>query len=122
MFFVFLIAFLLLFVFVLVNFVKSYKIPRDHVLMITGTMGSGKSLVGVNHCISLRSKISLIENWSILYHNILPWKWKNIKLIHPLIYSNIPIASKFYRPLTSDMLIRSEVMNEHCIIFCDEFG
>ena len=103
---------------------KSYKITPERVIFLSGIMGSGKTLFGVFYTFVLRSKVRMSLWWKrfkVRFHH--PFKkslWLKKEPVY--VYSNIPLKSKWYLPLTSNMLLRKEEIHQHPIIFVDEFG
>jgi hypothetical protein len=103
---------------------KIYKISNNSVLAFTGGLGSGKTLTAVNTAVSKHRKH--YRNWWINQHIAITRKQKNQKLMlshtPPLIYSNVPVASKYYVPLTKEHLILELKIHEKSIVIIDEVG
>ena len=79
----------------------------DSVLMINGQVGGGKSLLSVKvACNSINKAHSIWWRrkhiWSKIFRSM-----KNEE--EPLLYSNIPVKSRFYVPLTNDIILRKEI-------------
>lgn len=97
---------------------KSKKFTFDNVVMINGCIGGGKSLLSVKIAINSINKAHGIwwrrkYIWSKIFRNI-----KNEE--EPLLYSNIPVKSKYYTPLDNDILLRKKRMHYKSVILIDE--
>lgn len=117
-----LIAVVVVLVLVILKFVKAFRIPNDRNILFTGGLGSGKTMFGVKHLFRLRAHKLLQLKLKALKFKLMFWKHKKFLYEKPLIYSSIPLRSKYYRRLTVEMILRKELMTENCIIFFDEFG
>ncbi|MGM9645950.1 MAG: hypothetical protein ACI3XS_04620 [Eubacteriales bacterium] len=99
--------------------VKPYFIHYDTVLLFTGGLGSGKSLVSSGFAIKLLKKNRL----KVKMYNLLPWhKYKKPK---PLLYSSIPFRvsrKEWATQLTKEhMLLQASVVPKS-VLFCDEIS
>lgn len=103
---------------------RIYKISNNSVLAFTGGLGSGKTLTAVKVGIRKHQRQKLI--WWLKQHIKITQKQKlnalKSKDNPPLIYSNIPIKSKYYVPLTKDHLVLDRKIHEHSIVLIDEVG
>lgn len=115
MFFVVLI-FIIVILFIIIK--RSKKFAFDSVVMINGTIGSGKSLLSVKiACNSINKAHGIWWRRTHIYSKIFR-KMKDEE--EPLLYSNIPVKSKFYVPLDNAILRREKRMNYHSVLLLDE--
>lgn len=122
LFIIFFLVFVLLLIFVILKYVKQYKIKPERILLFSGTMGSGKTLLATKKAFALRSRLHMILQLKRIWSYVKFWNPNKFKYDVPLIYSNIPLKSSYYRHLSVEMLLRREVMSENCIVLIDEFG
>ena len=123
MIWVILIVLLIIFIIILK---RSKKMRFDSVVMVNGTIGSGKTLLCVN-----RAKRDFRKSHAIWWrrkhiYSIIFKKMKNEE--EPLLYSNIPIYKdkrnlelfKYYVPLTNDIIMRKKRVRYHSVMLWDE--
>ena len=111
----------ILFIAIVIFFIilrRSKKFSFDSVVMVNGCVGAGKSLLSVKIAINSINKAHGIW-WrrKYIYSKIFR-KMKDEE--EPLLYSNIPIKSKFYVPLDNEILRRNKRMNYHSVMLIDE--
>lgn len=108
-------------------FYKSIKKFRfDSIVMINGAVGSGKSSLTVYQSIKAHKKAHAI--WWRRTHIYYVFKKRLKYEEEPLLYSNIPlyknykkrILYKYYRPLTTEHLLRQKRFNFKSVILIDE--
>lgn len=90
----------------------------DSILMINGQVGGGKSLLSVKVACNSINKAHAIwwrrkNIWSKIFRSM-----KNEE--EPLLYSNIPVKSRFYVPLTNDIILRKKRCHYKSVILIDE--
>ena len=112
--------FILIIILVVLFFIfkRSKKLSMDSVVMINGCIGSGKSLLSVKiACSSINKAHGIWWRRKYIYSKVFK-KMKDDE--EPLLYSNIPVRSKFYVPLDNDILLRRKRMNYHSVLLIDE--
>lgn len=114
----FIIILIIIFVILFIIFKRSKKFNFDSTVMINGCIGSGKSLLSVKIVCNSINKAHAIwwrrrYIWSKIFRKM---KYEE----EPLLYSNIPIKSRFYVPLDNDILLRKKRMHYHSVLFIDE--
>lgn len=111
----------------LILFNKIIKIPKfGNMVLITGGVKTGKSTMSV--WLAYRQYRRQLRKWWIHNHIIyymLKWlpfkKCKNIKQKEkPLFYSNVPVATKNYSPLTHKLIQREERFRYGSVIYVNE--
>lgn len=109
---------IILIVILVIVFKRSKKFTFDSVVMINGCVGGGKTLLSVKIALNSINKAHAIW-WrrKYIYSKIFK-KMKNEE--EPLLYSNIPIKSKFYTPLDNEILLRKKRMNYKSVLLIDE--
>ena len=99
--------------------IKPYVIHYDTVLLFTGGLGSGKSLVSSGLALKLLKK----NRFKVWWYNLMPWH-RN-KRPRPLLYSNIPFRisrKEWATQLTaSHMLLTSKII-PMSVVFVDEIS
>lgn len=114
------IAVLIIYFYFIKPFIVLSKLKLDHFTLITGGVGTGKSTLAIYLSLILyynTRRIVIIENF---FKKL--FKKGNMKKL-PLLYSNIPIASKYgYAPLTKEILLRQKKPIERSIIYIGEFS
>lgn len=99
--------------------VKPYVIHYDTVLLFTGGLGSGKSLVSSGLALKLLRK-NRIKVW---WYNLMPWhKEKKPK---PLLYSNIPFRisrKEWATQLTASHMLLTAKISPMSVVFVDEIS
>lgn len=114
----FLVILIIIFVVLFIIFKRSKKFTFDSTVMINGCVGSGKSLLSVKIAINSINKAHHI--WWRRTH-IYSKFFRNMKNEEePLLYSNIPIKSKFYVPLSNDIILRQTRCHYKSVILIDE--
>ena len=108
----------------------TFKISNNTVLAFTGGLGSGKTLSAVHF--TIKSYNRSLDRWIIrklwlqlliklgstkARVNLIEHKTKK-----PFIFSNIPIKSKAYIPLTKEHLTLKTGINEYSVVLIDEVG
>lgn len=115
---------IILIVVLLVLFIWFYKthktIKCNSCLMVTGAPKTGKSLLSVYLCnqfiFSARIK------WCLGFV-LSKFMLKKFNKDFPEFYSNIPIVSEWgYIPVSKDMLLRQEKINEKSVVYLGEFS
>lgn len=100
--------------------VKPYIISYDTVLLFTGGLGSGKSLLSSEYALRLLRK----NRFKVLLHNLKPWNWKKSKRWpKPLLYSSIPFLvsrRESALQLTPDHLLLQKKIVPRSVCFLDE--
>ena len=114
----FLVVLIVILIILFIIFKRSKNMCFDSVLMINGQVGGGKSLLSVKVACSSINKAHAIwwrrvHIWSIIFKNM-----KNEE--EPLLYSNIPVKSRFYVPLTNDIIRRQKRCHYKSVILIDE--
>ena len=98
--------------------VKPYVISYDTVLLFTGGLGSGKSLLSSQYALRLLRK----NRWKVRFHNFNPKNIRN-KWPKPMLYSSIPFKvskkESAYR-LTADHLLLRKAIVPRSVCFLDE--
>jgi hypothetical protein len=103
----------------LYNIIFAKRIPTNTVLVFTGTMGSGKSFLGVKQTIKHYKKMKLLYLLKLIKDK-------------PSIYSNIPLylgkkwfifgQERWANVLTVNHLVGEIELPQYCSIFIDEIG
>lgn len=107
-------------VILVIIFKRSKKLSFDSILMINGSVGSCKSLLSVKIAKNSINKAHAIW-WRRKYiWSHIPFKKHYKEEEEPLLYSNIPIRSKFYTPLDNAILRREKRMHYHSVMLIDE--
>ena len=100
-----------------------YKISNNSVICFTGGLGSGKTLFGVYYALGRLSRQRRKFKWKQRYRKIFNYAlYELYKDSEPLLYSNIPINSPYYIPLTHDHITLERKINQNSIVFFDELG
>lgn len=107
------ILFVIILIVVLVVLFKFKKLPLDSVVMVNGSVGSGKTSTCVN--IAIRSHKKNVRIYKI--RKFLHLKVENEE---PLLYSNIPLFKVKYVPITKDMILRNVRPNFKSILLISE--
>lgn len=97
---------------------KPYIIHYDTVLLFTGGLGSGKSLLSSEYALKLLRK----NRFKVWLHNLMPWNWHK-KKPRPLLYSSIPFRvsrKEWAIRLTPDHLLLQKAMVEKSVCYLDE--
>lgn len=119
----------LIVVIILIRKLRTYSVPEQHIEMYAGTVGSGKSYLGVRKVLKYygrqvkRHKRYTKKGW-FLYRFFVPsGKYE------PHLFSNIPIKLGkkrgkviYSEVLRKEHLLMKERLPEGCIIFIDEIG
>lgn len=108
--------FCLVIVYIVWKIVKPYFIHYDTVLLFTGGLGSGKSLLSSQYALTLLRK----NRWKVFFHNLTHPKDKWQK---PLLYSSIPfMVSKKESAvrLTPEHLLLHSALVPRSVVFLDE--
>lgn len=105
-------------IFAIINYIKRYNISSQTVVGVTGGLGSGKSYLCV--LLACRAIGKARFHWFL--------KFLKCKLLRrsvpekPYLYSNIPIKSRAFRPLTREHLLCEDRIEEYSIVMIDEIG
>jgi hypothetical protein len=102
---------------------RVYKVSNNSVICFTGGLGSGKTLFGVQYALgrlAKRRRSFKIKQFFRKHFNHA--KYLLYKDSEPLLYSNIPIRSKYYVSLTHEHITLERKINEHSVVFFDELG
>lgn len=105
---------------------RNKKFHFDSIVMVNGSVGSGKSLMTIYQARRSHKKAHAIWWRRVHIWSIFKKSFKNEE--EPLLYSNIPIYAnfkknelyKYYRPLTTEHLLRKKRFNFKSIIIIDE--
>lgn len=103
----------IIFVFWLI--VKPYFIKHDTVSLYVGSLGSGKTLIGVTDSLRMLRKNRMRVFWYNLFH-----KKKKLK---PMLYSSIPIKiskKEMSLDLKTEHILMTERIIEKSVVFIDE--
>lgn len=99
---------------------KPYIISYDTVLLFTGGLGSGKSLLSSEYALKLLRK----NRFKVWWHNIKPWNWRAGKRWEkPLLYSSIPFRvsrREWAIKLTPDHLLLQRHIVPRSVCYLDE--
>ena len=101
---------------ILFFWIKSkFKLPKiGATAMFTGAPKTGKSTIAVATAFSELRKRRIKTKIYNMFH-------KNKKEM-PLLYSNIPLKSKYYVPITKDLILRKEKFVYGSVIYLGEFS
>lgn len=100
-----------------------YKVSNNSVICFTGGLGSGKTLFGVYYALGRLARRRIQYKWKQRFRKIFNYaKYELYKDSEPLLYSNIPVRSPYYVPLTADHITLDRKINEHSVVFIDELG
>lgn len=102
-------------VFILWLIIKPYIIKHDTVSLYVGSLGSGKTLVGVSDSVRMLRKNRMKVAWYNLWH-----KTKKPK---PMLYSSIPIKvskKEMSIDLKTEHVLMTERVIEKSVLFIDE--
>lgn len=93
-----------------------FKLPKiGATAMFTGAPKTGKSTIAIATAFSeLRKR--RFKTW---FYNLIHIKNKKE---YPLLYSNIPLKSKYYVPVTKDLIMRKEKFVYNSVIYLGEFS
>lgn len=100
-------------------FVKPYIIHYDTVILFTGGLGSGKSLVSSSIALKLLKK----NRFKVWWYNIKPWHRK--KKPKPLLYSSIPFRisrKEWATQLTASHMLMTAQISPMSVVFVDEIS
>lgn len=92
---------------------KFKKLPLDSVVMVNGSVGSGKTSTAVY--LAIKSYKKELRAYKI--RKFLHLKVENEK---PLLYSNIPLFNIDYVPITTDLILRNKRFNYKSIVLISE--
>lgn len=109
---------ILIVVVILFFILRPYIIHYDTVLLFTGGLGSGKSLLSSEYALKLLRKNRL----KVLLHNIKPWNWRK-KWPKPQLYSSIPFRvsrREWAIRLTPEHLLLQEAIVPRSVCYLDE--
>lgn len=109
---VFIILILIVIAIVFVIF-KFKKLPLDSVVMVNGSVGSGKTSTAVYLAIKSYKK-------ELRAYKIRKFLHLKVEKEKPLLYSNIPLFKVDYVPLTQDLLLRKKRFNYKSIVLISE--
>lgn len=101
---------------ILFFWIKSkFKLPKiGATAMFTGAPKTGKSTIAVATAFSeLRKRRIKTKIYNVFHKN---------KKEMPLLYSNIPLKSKYYVPITKDLILRKEKFVYNSVIYLGEFS
>ncbi len=110
---------ILLVIFIVFLVVKPYCVHYDTVLLFTGGLGSGKSLVSSGLAIKLLKRNRL----KVRLYNLVPWH-RN-KKPKPLLYSSIPFRinrKEWATQLTKEHMLLQASVVPRSVLFCDEIS
>lgn len=101
---------------ILFFWIKSkFKLPKiGATAMFTGAPKTGKSTIAIATAFSELRKRRLKTKIYNAFHK----KKKEM----PLLYSNIPLKSKYYVPITKDLILRKEKFVYNSVIYLGEFS
>lgn len=121
------IPFVIVLIFFIVNVFNQEKITNNTVIAFTGSLGTGKTYLGVKYALKEYKKIKfrytikkIFGKVPILNNIICPYP-----LVKPYLFSNIPIRinkKTWSYKLTREHLLMEERLPEGAIIFIDEIG
>lgn len=113
---VFLIILIIIFVifYLIVRHTKRLKLPN--VSLITGAVKTGKTTLAV--CLSIKEHKRALKSWKI--DSFFRKLFKKPLREKPLLYSNIPLMTYEYVPLTRDILLRNVRVNYKSVILISE--
>lgn len=97
---------------------KPYVISYDSVLLFTGGLGSGKSLLSSEYALKLLRK----NRAKVFWHNIKPWNWRR-KWPKPRLYSSLPFRVsrwEWAERLTPDILLLQRSIVPRSVCYLDE--
>lgn len=107
------ILFVIILIIVLVVLFKFKKLPLDSVVMINGSVGSGKTSTAVYLAIKSYKK-------NLRFYKIRKFLHLKVENEKPLLYSNIPLFKVDYVPITNDLLLRKQRFNYKSIVLISE--
>ncbi len=121
------ISVIIMFVFIM-KFAKQEKLPKQSIIAFTGTLGSGKTYMAVQHAVKAYNKQRLKHRIYVALR-ILPFRNK-IKCINgwkypATMFSNIPIrigSNEISQPLKKEHLLEKGLLPERCVVMIDEIG
>lgn len=100
-----------------------YKVSNNSVICFTGGLGSGKTLFGVYYALGRLAKRRRAFKWKQRFRRIFkPVHYMLYKDSEPLMYSNIPINSRYFVPLTKEHITLESKINQNSVVFLDELG
>lgn len=122
---IFIVIIIVILVLLLILFRRSKRFYFDNVVMLNGSIGSGKTSTGVKIAFnSINKAHSIWWRKKYIYSKIFKFKYNKYALQEleeePLLYSNIPLKHRLYTPLTTDILKRQKRCHYKSVIFIDE--
>jgi hypothetical protein len=100
-----------------------YKVTNNSVICFTGGLGSGKTLFGVYYSLGRLAKRRRVFKWKQRYRKMFNYvAYLLYKDSEPLLYSNIPINSPYFVPLTKEHITLESKINQNSVVFLDELG
>lgn len=114
---IYLIIFLI--IFIIFIFVKPYFINYDTVILFTGGLGSGKSLVSSGIALKLLRR----NRFKVWWYNL--WFWHKEKKPKPRLYSSIPFRisrKEWATQLTAGHLLMTAHIDPMSVVFVDEIS
>lgn len=104
---------ILIIAFVIFLLCKFKRLPLDSVVMINGSVGSGKTSTAVYLAIKSHKK-------NLRKYKIRKFLHLKVESEEPKLYSNIPLFRVDYVPLTNELLLRKKRFNYKSIILLSE--
>lgn len=98
--------------------IKPYIISYDTVLLFTGGLGSGKSLLSSTYALILLRK----NRFKVWLYNLMPWHWRK-KRPRPMLYSSIPFRisrKEWALQLTPEHLLLHKRLIDRSVVYLDE--
>lgn len=124
--FVIMIVIVIIAVFLLMQYLRAVRLPKQSIVAFTGTLGSGKTYLAVKNAVkeynkqNLKYKIYMLLSWLPRRDKLLKsWKYS------ATMYSNIPVRiskSKLSTPLVKEDLLERGRLPEKCVVLIDEIG
>lgn len=122
-FVVLLLVALIVVVYLTYKYATAAKVSSTNLVCFAGTLGAGKTYMGVRHALKLYRRQRLKHRVWRVWHGFAFFVPESKYPAH--LYSNIPIKiskREMSLPFTVEHLLLRELLPERAVVFCDEFG